>query len=67
MNSSDRVLFLQQHGFEVRPEEGSRCYPYLVIDHNRNSDKMYFINVEQAYAVITRWYLPKTAPAGAGS
>lgn len=59
MTGSDSMLFLQQHGFEVRPGEGSRCYPYLVIDHNCNGEKMYFANVDQAYTIITRWYLQK--------
>jgi hypothetical protein len=61
MTDKERILFLERNGFEVRPGAGRRCYPYLVIDHNRNSEEMYFANVEQAYAVITRWYLPNTA------
>ena len=59
MKSDSKRLFLEQYGFEVRPDAGSRCYPYLVIDHNQNSEKLYFSNVEQAYEVIKRYYLPK--------
>ena len=59
MNNNDKVLFLEQYGFEVRPEAGSRCYTYLVIDHNQNSDKLYFNNVDQAYEIIRQWYVPK--------
>ena len=59
MNNNDKVLFLEQYGFEVRPEAGSRCYPYLVIDHNQNGEKLYFSNLDQAFEVIKRYYLPK--------
>ena len=59
MNSNGKILFLQKHGFEIRPEAGSRCYPFLVIDHNQNSEKLYFNNVDQAHKIINRWYLPK--------
>ena len=59
MKNNDKVSFLEQHGFEARPGAGRRCYPYLVIDHNQNSDKLYFNNVDQAYEIIRQWYVPK--------
>jgi hypothetical protein len=52
MNKNDRRLFLEQNGFEARPGEGSRCYSYLVIDHNRNSERLFFANLDQAYVII---------------
>jgi hypothetical protein len=59
MSNNDKVIFLGKYGFEVRPEAGSRCYPYLIIDHNQNNDKLYFSNLDQAFEVIKRCYLPK--------
>lgn len=53
-----KARFLEEQGFTIFPGQGLRAYLYLVIDHNRNNAKMYFIDLKNAFECIKRWYLP---------
>jgi hypothetical protein len=60
MEINDKARILNENGFELLPGEGSRKYNYLVINHNDKDAKLYFTDLDQAYEVIKRFYLPKT-------
>jgi hypothetical protein len=60
MEINYKAQILNENGFELLPGEGLRKYNYLVINHNDKDAKLYFTDLDQAYEVIKRFYLPKT-------
>ena len=56
---SNKQIELNNHGFECKPGEGHGKYPFLVIDHNDNDEKLYFTNVDQAFFIIMRDYVKR--------
>ena len=54
---SNKQLELNNHGFECKPGEGYGKYPFLVINHNDNDEKLYFTDLDQAFFIIMRDYV----------
>jgi hypothetical protein len=59
MEINYKAQFLDENGFELLPGKGFRKYNCLVINHNDKDAKLYFTDLDQAYEVIKKFYLPK--------